>query len=110
MPFSPTAGDCLSIGTSRPPWHCVPRTIVCLASEPYPPTFVGMQPEIHTLAQLVATSGLIGSTIEYAEILKRRTAARRVAAEREEGAEIGLRGLVRVLLVDEPEQGSAPIT
>jgi hypothetical protein len=110
MLLSPTAGDCLSIGASRRPWHHVPRTIVRLASERCPPTFVAMQPDTHTLAQLLATSGLIGSTIEYAEILKRRTAARRVAAEREEGAEIGLRGLVRLLLVDESEQGSAPTT
>jgi hypothetical protein len=66
-----------------------------------------MQAETHALAQLLATSGLIGSTIEYAEILKRRTAARRTAEEREEGAEIGLRGLVRVLLVDETDQVSA---
>jgi hypothetical protein len=62
-----------------------------------------MQADTQTLAQLLATSGLIGSTIEYAELLKRRTAARRAAAERQEGAEVGLRGLVRVLLVDEPE-------
>jgi hypothetical protein len=62
-----------------------------------------MQTETHALAQLLAMTGLIGSTIEYAEILKRRTVARRAAAEREEGAEIGLRGLVRVILVDEAE-------
>jgi hypothetical protein len=62
-----------------------------------------MQTETQALAQLLATSGLIGSTIEYAEILRRRTAARRAIAEREVAAEIGLRGLVRVLLVDEAE-------
>ncbi|MEP6469801.1 MAG: hypothetical protein ABJC24_08535 [Chloroflexota bacterium] len=63
-----------------------------------------MQAETNALAQLLATSGLIAGTIEYVEILKRRTAARRVAAERKEGAEIGLRGLVRVLLVDETDK------
>jgi hypothetical protein len=62
-----------------------------------------MQTEAHTLAQLLAMSGLIGATIEYVEILKRRTAARRVTAEREASAELGLQGLVRVLLVDEAE-------
>jgi hypothetical protein len=62
-----------------------------------------MHTEASTLAQLLATSGLIGATIEYVEILKRRTAARRVIAEREASAELGLQGLVRVLLVDEAE-------
>lgn len=62
-----------------------------------------MHTEAHTLAQLLAMSGLIGATIEYVEILKRRTATRRVIAEREASAELGLQGLVRVLLVDGAE-------
>jgi len=60
-----------------------------------------VQAETQALAQLVAMSGLIGGTIEYVEIIKRRADSRRATTERDEGAAIGLRGLVRVLLVDE---------
>jgi hypothetical protein len=57
-----------------------------------------MQPATHPLlVQLVTLSGLIGGTIEYAEIIKRRARLRVQVAERawypENG---GLRGLVRV--------------
>jgi hypothetical protein len=48
-------------------------------------------------------AALLGVTIEYVETLKRRTEARRAAAEREEQGDVGLRGLVRLLLVDKPQ-------
>ena len=68
-----------------------------------------MQAESHALAQLLCLSGLLGGTIEYAEIIKRRAVIRRLAAARDESAEIGLHGLVRVLLADEADGGpSAP--
>lgn len=54
-----------------------------------------------TLAQLLSLSALIGATIEYIEIIKRRAASRREAAIREEGADVGLHGLVRVFLADD---------
>jgi len=50
------------------------------------------------LAQLVAYSGLIGATIEYIEIMKRRVGRRRRAAERLAAETAGLHGLVRVFL------------
>ena len=71
-----------------------------------------MQGDSHLLGQLLATAGLIGATIEYAEILKRRGISRRAAAIREESADLGLQGLVRVLLVEQGEEGQtqqAPI-
>ena len=52
------------------------------------------------LAQLLALTALIGATIEYAAMLKRRLAARREAALREESGHIGLQGLVRVFLAN----------
>ena len=52
------------------------------------------------LAHLLTVAGLLGGTIEYIEIVKRRVAARRAEAEREAGAESGLRGIVRVMLID----------
>lgn len=51
-----------------------------------------------TLAQLLALSALIGGTIEYAEIVRRRIQLRREQAASEETAVIGLHGLVRVFL------------
>ena len=63
-----------------------------------------MRVETYTLAQLLAMGGLIGATIEYAEVIRRRITARRDAAERDEGADVGMRGLVRALLADEPER------
>jgi len=59
-----------------------------------------MQPSSHDLAQLLSLAALIGGTIEYAEIIKRRGVSRRADVLREESADLGLRGLVRVLLVE----------
>jgi hypothetical protein len=56
-----------------------------------------MQAETQTLlTQLVTLAGLIGATIEYAEIVKRRAQLRLQVAERKWFEEDGLRGLVRV--------------
>ena len=66
-----------------------------------------MQPSSHDLAQLLSLAGLIGGTIEYAEIIKRRGISRRADAFREESADLGLRGLVRVLLADSEHDPAA---
>jgi hypothetical protein len=57
-----------------------------------------------TLAQLLSLGALIGATIEYIEIVKRRTTARWRAAQGEETARVGLQGLVRVFLADPADQ------
>ena len=63
-----------------------------------------MQAETQTLlTQLVTLAGLIGGTIEYAEIVKRRAQFRLQVAERAWFEEDGLRGLVRVF-----EAGEVP--
>ncbi len=67
----------------------------------------GCQPTAISSAQLLTIAALIGATIEYAEIIKRRGIARRADAIREENADLGLRGLVRVLLVEQGEQGQS---
>jgi hypothetical protein len=59
-----------------------------------------MEPNAQTLAQLLSLAALIGATIEYAEIMKRRTAMRRYVGERSLFEGDGLRGLVRVFLAD----------
>jgi hypothetical protein len=65
-----------------------------------------MQPDARTLAELLSVAGLIGGTIEYVEIVKRRAFMRRLAASREENADLGLHGLVRVLLADEAQDST----
>ena len=49
------------------------------------------------VAQILALSALIGGTIEYWQILRRRAAARRLEQARLAAEESGRRGLVRVL-------------
>lgn len=61
-----------------------------------------MEPDAYALARLVSMAGLIAATIEYAEILRRRSLMRADARERALIESEGLRGLVRVLLA-EPE-------
>ena len=61
-----------------------------------------MEPDAFFLARLVAIAALIGATIEYAEILKRRVVQRILERERAEIEREGLKGIVRVLLA-EPE-------
>jgi hypothetical protein len=55
-----------------------------------------MQPDPHLIAQLLTTVALLGATIEYREVVRRREARRTEAAIRSEAAHSGLRGLVRV--------------
>jgi hypothetical protein len=50
------------------------------------------------LAQLMTLAGLIGGTVEYCEILKRRGAARRSEQERLASQASGLHALVRVFI------------
>jgi hypothetical protein len=52
------------------------------------------------LGQLLALIALMGATIEYAELAKRRARDRRRHAETAAMQEAGLRGLVRALLID----------
>ena len=52
------------------------------------------------LGQSLALIALMGATIEYAELTKRRAADRRRDAEAAAMQEAGLRGLVRALLID----------
>ena len=62
---------------------------------------IGMEPDARLLAQLLSIIALLAATIEYCEILQRRTAQRLRAAMRSQSEEAGLRGLVRVFLADE---------
>ena len=59
-----------------------------------------MEPDAFFLARLVAIAALIGATIEYVEILKRRVVARSLERQRAEFEGEGLKGLVRVLLTE----------
>jgi hypothetical protein len=59
-----------------------------------------MEPDAFFLARLVSIGALIGATIEYAEILRRRGEARALVRQRAEFEREGLRGLVRVLLAE----------
>jgi hypothetical protein len=69
---------------------------------------VGMEPDSFTLARLVSMAGLIAATIEYAEILRRRSLVRAETRERTLIESEGLRGLVRVLLAEpEGDQGAS---
>ncbi len=62
-----------------------------------------MHPVAQTLlTQLVVTAGLIGATIEYAEIVKRRARLRLQAAESASFQDEGRRGVVLVLAQAEP--------
>jgi len=65
------------------------------------PHTAGMQASPQTLAELLSMAGLLGATIEYAELVKRRALARRDTTMRQGSGDLGLRGLVRVLLADE---------
>ena len=52
------------------------------------------------LAQLISMAGLIGATIEYCEILKRRAGMRLEHAQDLAIEAAGLQGLVRLFLVE----------
>jgi uncharacterized protein (DUF2384 family) len=53
------------------------------------------------LAQSISLAALIAATLEYAQLIARRAAARRRTAERLLTEESGLRGLVRVTLLND---------
>ncbi len=59
------------------------------------------------MAQWLTLVALIGATIEYIEVIKRRAARRRLSLERMTAETSGLRGLVRVFLADQ-EQPAQP--
>jgi hypothetical protein len=56
------------------------------------------------LAQSLSLIGLMAATIEYMAMVQRRQAGRQFEAERTAAEEWGLRGLVRVLVADEPDR------
>ena len=57
------------------------------------------------IAQFLALVALMAGTIEYCEMLQRRTVSRRFAALREEAAVSGLNGLVRMFVADGRDRG-----
>ena len=68
-----------------------------------------MEPTQHALASLLALAGLIGGTIEYIEILRRREHGRQLAAEHRLMEDSGLRGLVRLFAATETgNEGGTP--
>lgn len=52
------------------------------------------------VSQLLAFAALVGATIEYRQILRRRAIVRRQDAERRAAQDSGLRGMVRVFLAE----------
>ena len=54
----------------------------------------------YTLAELLSLAALIAGTIEYCEVIRRRSVDRALEVEGRIAQEAGLHGLVRVLLVD----------
>jgi hypothetical protein len=53
------------------------------------------------LTELLSLAGLIGGTIEYGEIIQRRSRRRRlIEADQRAVEEAGLRGMVRVFLAE----------
>ena len=54
------------------------------------------------LAQSLACVGLIAATLEYAILVRHRSDRRLALAQIAEVQETGLRGLVRLFLIDEP--------
>ena len=53
------------------------------------------------LAQAISLAALIAATIEYARLIAQRAVTRRLAADRLLDEESGLRGLVRVTLLND---------
>jgi hypothetical protein len=62
-----------------------------------------MEPTQLILAQLIAYAGLLGATIEYCELMKRRAQRRAADAERLAAQASGLQGLVRIFLAESAE-------
>ena len=63
-----------------------------------------MEPTQLMLAQLITYAGLLGATIDYCELMKRRVQRRAADAERLAAQASGLQGLVRIFLA-EPVEG-----
>jgi hypothetical protein len=59
-----------------------------------------MQADTVFVAQFLALVALMAATIEYCEMLQRRQLGRRYDLLREEAADSGLNGLVRVFIAD----------
>jgi hypothetical protein len=59
-----------------------------------------MHADAFLVGQFLLLVSLMAATIEYCEVLQRRTIARRMAALTEEAARSGLGGLVRVFITD----------
>jgi hypothetical protein len=57
----------------------------------------------HALASLLALAGLIGGTIEYIEVIRRRERRRQLAADYRLMEDSGLRGLVRLFAASDGE-------
>jgi hypothetical protein len=63
--------------------------------------------EQELLTRLLAYAALIAATLEYAILVRHRVVARLAVAQSMEAQQVGLRGLVRVLLADERGDGPA---
>ena len=59
-----------------------------------------MHPDMLLLAKLLSLAALVGATVEYAEVMKRRVIRRAAARDRAIFEDDGLHGLVRVFLAD----------
>lgn len=55
---------------------------------------------MYELGQSLTLIALLAGTLEYAILIRHRQDARRLVRERETAADIGLHGLVRVLLAE----------
>lgn len=62
-----------------------------------------MEPNPHLLTQLLAIAALLAATLEYELTVRHREHYRADLREREQAADTGLRGLVRVFLTDSPD-------
>jgi hypothetical protein len=61
-----------------------------------------MDPTHETLQQALSLAALVAGTLQYAIVLRRRADRRAEERYSREVQELGLRGLVRVLLVEDP--------
>jgi hypothetical protein len=72
------------------------------------PTDLSHMADALLLAKLASLAALIGSTIEYAEMIKRRVVRRAATRDRAVLEERSLQGLVRVFLAD-PSTAEEPL-
>ena len=64
---------------------------------------------MYALGQALSLVALIAGTLEYAILLRHREDARRLVRDKEAAADIGLHGLVRVLLAEPSEDATASV-